>query len=80
MPLSTFHAFLRVFADHFQAALGDAETVSGLVDAVAGNPRLRLAHALALFADQVLHRHLHVIERDLIGDVAHHVRGATHDR
>src|SRR5262245_22461248 len=73
-------ALLRVFADHLEATLRDAETVRRLVHAVAGNPGLRFTHALPFLADQIFGRHFHVIERDLVGDVAHHVTVLAHDR
>ena len=66
-------ALLCVFADHLEATLRHAETMRGLMHAVARNPGLRLAHALPFFADEILGRHLHVVERNLVGDVAHHV-------
>src|SRR5262249_51533277 len=72
-------ALLRVLADHLQAALGDAEPVGRLVHTVARNPGLRLAHALAFLSDQILNRHFNVVERDLVGDIAHHVTVLTYD-
>ena len=46
------HALLRVFADHLEAALRHAESMGRLMHAVARYPGLRLAHPVALFADQ----------------------------
>jgi hypothetical protein len=40
---------------------------------------LRLAHPVALAADQVFGRHLHVVERNLVSDIAHHVERLAHD-
>ncbi len=78
--LAESDALLCVLADHLETTLGDAEAVRRLVHAVARNPGLRLAHALAFLANEVLDRNLHVVERDLVGDVAHHVMVLAHDR
>src|SRR5262249_44284627 len=76
--LAERHALLRIFADHLEAALSHAEPVRGLMNPIARDPGLRLAHALAFLAHQVLDWHLHVVERDLVGHITHHVIVLAH--
>src|SRR5262249_2909676 len=43
--LAERHALLRIFADHLEAALRHTEAMGGLMDSIARDPGLRLAHA-----------------------------------